>query len=478
MGEEISVGHFRKEDFSRYQHRLDAETTQLQQLFEEGALSSRHGRGGFELEAWLVDPAGNPAPINKDYLALLGDEALFSPELSQFNVELNSTPQWVEGEALSLMHEELQANWSYCRRVAQRLDADLVMIGILPTLDESMLTLAHMSDMERYRALNEQVLRLRHGKPLQLDIQGTHHLRTEHGDVMLEAATTSFQIHLQVDQARAVRYYNAMQILSAPMVALSANSPLLFGKRLWQETRIPLFEQAVAVGGIAGAAFGPVKRVSFGTGYARKSVMEVFAENRDHFPLLLPVDLGEASDRFAHIRLHNGTIWRWNRPLIGFDEDGTPHLRIEHRVIPAGPTVVDTLANSAFFFGLVHTLAEQSEPPEQQLDFAAARDNFYQAARLGLQAPVDWFNGRHGRMADLLPTLIPLARDGLRAQSIDEEAITFYLGIIEERLATAQSGSAWQLKWLDHRGSDDMSGLLAAYRAQHDSGKPVHQWTI
>jgi gamma-glutamylcysteine synthetase len=477
MGQEIDASHFRKEDFLRFERHLKAERDHLQQLFDAQSLSSHHGTGGFELEAWLVDGAGCPAPINEQYLSMLGDEALFSPELSQFNVELNSTPLQVEGNALSRMQDELQGNWDYCRSVAQQLEADLVMVGILPTVRDEMLTLQHMSDMERYRALNEQVLRLRQGKPLQLDIQGVHHLRTEHADVMLEAATTSFQIHLQVDLQRSVRYYNAMQILSAPMVALTANSPLLFGKRLWQETRIPLFEQAVAVGGIAGAAFGPMKRVSFGTGYARHSLMEVFAENRDHFPPLLPVDLGEEQARLNHLRLHNGTIWRWNRPLIGFDEDGTPHLRIEHRVIPSGPTVLDTIANSAFFFGLVHTLAEQDEAPEQQLDFASARDNFYQSARLGLAAQVDWLGGHHGRMSELLQSLLPLAREGLQGQGCSDADIELYLGVIEARLENGQTGSAWQLAWLDRHG-EDMTGLVAAYREQHDSGEPVHRWPI
>jgi hypothetical protein len=477
MGQEIHASHFHKEDFKRFSRRLNEESALLQRLFDEGGLSSKHGSGGFELEAWLVDGAGDPAPINEPFLKMLGDEALYSPELSKFNIELNSTPLQVGGDALSRMQRELQGNWDYCRRVAQQLDADLVMIGILPTVRDEMLTPRYMSDMVRYRALNEQVLRLRQGKPLHLNIHGIQHLRSEHKDVMLEAATTSFQIHLQVEPSRALRYYNAMQILSAPMVALSGNSPLLFGKRLWQETRIPLFEQAVAVGGIAGADFGPMKRVSFGTGYARHSLMEVFAENRDHFPLLLPVDLGEETARLNHLRLHNGTIWRWNRPLIGFDEDGTPHLRIEHRVLPSGPTVLDSIANSAFFFGLVHSLAEQDEAPEQQLNFAAARDNFYQAARLGLAAPVDWIDGRHGRMRDLLQTLLPRARDGLQRQGCNEADIALYLGVIEARLQNGQTGSAWQLGWLDRHG-EDLGALVAAYREHQDSGEPVHCWDI
>jgi len=307
MGQEISASHFKKQDFSRFARRLDEETALLRRWFDEDGLSQRHGIGGFELEAWLVDRAGQPAPINEQYLALLGDSALYSPELSQFNIELNSTPLPLAGDALRRMHRELEQNWGHCRAVAQQLEAELVMIGILPTVSERMLTLEHMSRMERYRALNEQVLRLRQGRPLALDIVGEQHLQALHGDVMLEAATTSFQIHLQVAHEKAVRYYNAMQILSAPMVAISANSPLLFGKRLWLETRIPLFEQAVAIGGIAGAAFGPLRRVSFGSGFARHSVMEVFQENADHFPLLLPVELDESNDSLSHLRLHNGT---------------------------------------------------------------------------------------------------------------------------------------------------------------------------
>jgi len=477
MGQEISASRFKKQDFARFEKRLAEETSLLREHFEQQALSTRHAVGGFELEAWLVDRHGKPAPINEEYLALLGDTALYSPELSRFNVEINSTPMPLQGDVLGRMHTELQRNWGRCREVAQQLDADLVMIGILPTVEDTMLSLVNMSRMERYRALNEQVLRLRQGRPLELDIVGDEHLQALHGDVMLEAATTSFQIHLQVAQEKAVRYYNAMQILSAPMVAISTNSPMLFGKRLWQETRIPLFEQAVAIGGIAGGAFGPLKRVSFGSGYARNSIMEVFAENAEHFPLLLPVDLGEEISTFSHLRLHNGTIWRWNRPLIGFDDDGTPHLRIEHRVIPAGPTVIDTLANTAFFYGLAYSLAEQPTPPEQLMEFSRARDNFYAAARYGLAAQVTWLDGRRGRIGELLQQLLLQARMGLEQLGCEAELNDYYLSIIEQRLLTGQTGSAWQLAYLDRHGND-LNALVSAYLERQDSGKPVHEWTL
>jgi len=477
MGQEISGSHFKKQDFERFARRLNEETALLRHWFETDALSRQHGVGGFELEAWLVDRAGLPAPINEQYLALLGDSALYSPELSQFNIELNSTPLPLAGDALRSMHRELEQNWGHCREVAQQLEADLVMIGILPTVSNRMLTLEHMSRMERYRALNEQVLRLRQGQPIELDIVGDEHLQTLHGDVMLEAATTSFQIHLQVARDKAVRYYNTMQLLSAPMVAISANSPLLFGKRLWQETRIPLFEQAVAIGGIAGAALGPLRRVSFGSGYARNSMMEVFQENAEHFPLLLPVALDERNESLSHLRLHNGTIWRWNRPLVGFDDDGTPHLRIEHRVIPSGPTVLDTIANCAFFYGLAYSLAEQDEPPEQLLEFSRVRDNFYAAARYGLNATVSWLGGQHGRMAELLQQLLPLAREGLDSMGCDDADSDAYLSVIEQRLSSGQTGAAWQLAYIDKHGAD-LAALVGAYQLRQNSGEPVHSWPL
>lgn len=477
MGQEISGSHFRKQDFSLFAQRLREETALLRQCFEQRTLSQRHAIGGFELEAWLVDAQGEPAPINERYLERLGDTALYSPELSRFNIEINSSPLALEGDALERMQRELESNWARCREVAQQMDADLVMVGILPTLRDTMLTLHNMSRKERYRALNEQVLRLRRGKPLRLDIVGEQHLVSLHRDVMLEAATTSFQIHLQVAQDKAVRYYNAMQILSAPMVAISANSPLLFGMRLWQETRIPLFEQAVATGGIAGGASGPLKRVSFGSGYARRSMMELFAENAEHFPLLLPADLGGEAASFNHLRLHNGTIWRWNRPLVGFDEDATPHLRIEHRVIPSGPTILDTMANAAFFFGLTRALAEQEEAPETRLEFFQARDNFYAAARYGLNAQVTWLDGRRGRMAELLYPLLELAREGLLGLGCESHLAEYYLSIIAQRLRNGQTGAAWQLRYLERHG-DDMRALVAAYRKQQESGRPVHRWPV
>ncbi len=477
MGQEIEAARFSRADFVAYAGRLRAETELLGEWFRDAVFSVRDRMGGFELEAWLVDDAARPAPVNEVFLRRLGNPMVV-PELARFNVELNDHPQHLWGSALSRFEASLGATWRQCTRVAEGMQAHLMMIGILPTVQESELSPANMSDLKRYRALNEQVLRLREGRPLELDINGREHLRTQQQSVMLEAATTSFQLHLKVHPDMAARAYNASIMLAAPMVAVSSNSPYLFGHDLWSETRIPLFEQSVAVGGIAGASQGPLRRVTFGSGYARESILECFVENEQHYPVLLPMLFSDGVERMSHLRLHNGTIWRWNRPLIGFDYDGIPHLRIEHRVVPGGPTIADVIANAALFFGLMQSLMSQEGPPEHELAFASARDNFYAAAHQGLDAHVAWLDGRRGSVQALLAEqLLPQARAGLASLEIDAADIERYLGIIEARVRSGQTGSAWQRAWVARHGRD-MPALTHAYRQHQDRQAPVHEWNL
>jgi gamma-glutamyl:cysteine ligase YbdK (ATP-grasp superfamily) len=477
MGQEIEAARFTPEDFVEYADRLRAETVLLGEWFSADAFSPRDRMGGFELEAWLIDSDGRPAPRNEKFLKQL-DNPMVVPELARFNVELNDHPQHLWGSALSRFEASLGSTWRQCRQAAANLRLRLLMIGILPTLEESALTQENMSDLKRYRALNEQVLRLREGRPLQLDITGHEHLSVAHDSVMLEAAATSFQLHLKVHPRIARRAYNASMIISAPMVAVAANSPWLFGHDLWSETRIPVFEQSVAVGGFAGASHGPLRRVTFGSGYVRDSILECFVENEQHYPLLLPMQFQDGLDQMSHVRLHNGTIWRWNRPLIGFDYDGMPHLRIEHRVIPGGPTIVDMIANAAMFFGLMQALMSAEVPPEQQLPFAIARDNFYAAAQHGMDAHVTWLDGQRSTVQHLLrEQLLPMARQGLEQLEIDSDDINRYLGIIENRIHSGQTGSVWQRAYVERHG-DDMAAMTNAYYAHQEQGAPVHEWNI
>jgi hypothetical protein len=429
--------------------------------------------GGFELEACLLDQKAGPAPLNQPLLERL-DEPLVVPELATFNVEINSTARFLQGDVFERMAEELQRVWDKCNRLAEPLGARMGMIGIMPTLQQQALTLHNMSPLNRYRALNEQVFKLRHDRPLSVHIEGRESLDLQHDDVMLESAATSFQIHLQVDEKQAAKFYNLSKIASAPMVAVSANSPYLFGHDLWDETRIPLFEQSIAVG-----ASDLTKRVSFGIRYVYESIMENFQANLQRYPVLLPLLMDEPVENLAHLRLHNGTIWRWNRPLIGFDEkSGKPHVRIEHRVVPAGPSVSDSIANAAFFFGLVTGMADRYESPEKEMGFIRARSNFYYAAREGLQAEFFWY-GWNTYTAEVLikEQLLEIAKAGLNRLGIEAASIDYWLGIIEQRVVRGLNGATWQRQWVSRHGAD-YKALMEAYLEKQESGKPVHEWSL
>lgn len=474
MGQEIGQAQFDDAAFREYERRLFHEAELLWSELAANRFSDIGEIGGYELESWLVDHNYFPAPINQAFLARL-DSPLVVPELSRFNVELNGAPLPLAGGALSSMARELEGTWQHCQDVAHELDSVLMMIGILPTVRQSDLCLANMSDLRRYRALNEQVLTRRAGRPLHIHIEGREYLHLEHPDVMLEAATTSFQVHLQSAQRDAVRYFNASLIAAAPLIAAAGNSPLLFDADLWDETRIALFEQSVDIGDQPEQGR---RRVSFGHGYARESLFECFADNLQTHPVLLPILMDAPPTQFAHLRLHNGTIWRWVRPLIGFDADGTPHLRIEQRVLPAGPTIADMLANAALYFGLARFLASLGDPPENGLAFEHARNNFYSASRHGLQASLTWLDGnRIDARALLLEEALPMARHGLKTLGIDAQDIEHYLGIIEARVRSGQTGAVWQRRYREKHEADNLH-LVAAYLERQRSGAPVHEWDL
>ena len=471
MGQEIDSSHFTEQDFQQFGVRLQQETALLERWFRESRFAAGPGIGGFELEAWLVDDQQRPAPLNQSFLARLGNP-LVVPELALFNVEFNTPQRRLEGAALSHMEQELSRLWHFSARIASEFRVQLAAIGILPTVQEQELTTASMTPRARYQALNEQVMRLRQGRPIRLAIEGADSLRLEHGDVMLEAAATSFQIHLQVRPDEAAAFFNTALALSAPLVAVAANSPYLFGKRLWEETRIPLFEQAVAV-----SDDPAYHRVTFGSGYLRSSLLELFQENLTRYPPLLPECADTLPENLHHLRLHNGAIWRWNRPLIGFDRNGLPHLRIEHRVVAAGPSIADMIANAALFYGLIYALGRTPQPTGS-LSFAQCRDNFYLAARRGLAADIVWLDGKAVALRQLLlQQLVPLARRGLETLDIRKADIDRYLGIIEGRLRTGQTGAAWQCAYIACHGPD-MAALTAAYLRQQRSGLPVHEWGL
>jgi gamma-glutamyl:cysteine ligase YbdK (ATP-grasp superfamily) len=477
MGQEIKHSLFEKRDFERFHSRLSEETRHLDKLITNDALSIRGMVAGFEIEAWLVDRNMQPVPDNEAFLKRL-NSPLACAELARFNIELNNRPVSLTGRALGILSQNLEKIVRPALQTAKDMNLCLLMIGTLPTLQESWLTLRNMSDLNRFRVLNEQIFHAREGEPIHIDIGGHEHLKIEHHDVMLEAAATSFQVHLQTPFDSAHQYYNAAIMASAPCVAVSANAPYLFNRDLWAETRIPLFEQAVEVGGYNSVSHGPLRRVSFGSGYAHKSIMECFRENLDHFPILLPVQFDSDAERMEYLRLHNGTIWRWNRPLVGFDDDGIPHIRIENRVIPAGPSLKDMMANAAFFYGLTQYLRMEKVDPEPVLPFHLAKDNFYQSSRYGLETTITWLTGEKVRLKQLfLKELIPQAMTGLERLGLCQVEVAQHMEVIQQRVESGRNGAVWQRLYAENHHRD-LKAMTTRYHTNQWSGAPVHQWKV
>jgi hypothetical protein len=475
MGQEIKSTGFGEEDYLRYQECLTRETEHLGALALSGGLGDDRYMAGFELEAWLLDHAGLPNPVNELFLQRLDDPWVVQ-ELSRFNVELNGPPVAMGSGALQALETSLAGTWQRCQAVAHDMDACLAMVGILPNVRPTDLSLENMSAMKRYVVLNREVQRLRRGEPIHIHIDGMEPLEMMRPDVMLEAATTSFQVHLQVPYALAGRYYNASLISCAPLLAAGANSPLLFGHRLWHETRVPLFEQSVELGGYDGLEDAAVRRVTFGQSYVGGDIIDLFRENLRLYPVLLPQLQDGAQTDYPHLRLHNGTIWRWVRPLVGFDGGGQIHVRLEQRVLPSGPSVLDMVANAAFYIGLSHALANLEPPAEASLGFEAVKANFYAAARYGLDVELMWLDGHVYPARDLLlGTCLPMAKGGLCAFGLPTEEAEHYLEVLAARIGSGQTGATWQLRDLE-REHGDIGRMLANYLENQRTGTPVHEW--
>ena len=471
MGEEIARDHFAEADFLKFREHLARETALLRKIQSEGGLSDEGPVIGLELEAWLIDHNFFPAPHNQSFLDRLSGESVVA-ELSRFNIEINTPIEEIAGEGLARMHDHLSETMRRCASNANEDVDTVIAIGTLPTLREADLSIDMMTPSNRYAALNQEAMRRRGGAPISLEIdscRGGVGFSATYQNVMAEAATTSLQLHLQLADEKMVAAYNASLILSAPLVAISANAPFLFGKPLWHETRIPIFEQALA------QPTG-LQRVTLGTGYAKDHLVELFEENLSDYPVLLPMcDDSKDDAEFACIKLHNGTLWRWVRPLIGRSSDGKPHIRIEQRVMPAGPSVLDMMANAALYFGAVEEMSRYIDTAVAELPFETMQVNFYAAARDGLNAHIDWFGKSAVRpVASVLEDLIPLAESGLRKLGMAERLIDKYLSTVSMRLESRQNGANWQLEQFDRHG--DFHRLTADYLANQRSGLPVHEW--
>jgi hypothetical protein len=445
---------------------------------------------GLEIEINLIDGEAEPAMRNAEVLAAIASPN-FQTELGQFNLEINLRPRLIAGDGFADYEQDLRTSLGQADEQAHKFDTGLVLVGILPTLTTSHTVLANISANPRYRVLNEQIVDAR-GDDISIDIRGIERLTTRADSIAPEAANTSVQCHLQVSPDSFANYWNASQAIAAVEVAVGSNSPFLFGRRLWDETRIALFEQATDTRPEELKAQGVRPRVWFGERWIT-SIFDLFEENVRYFPALLPIEEDEdpvevlqsgGVPTLGELRLHNGTVYRWNRPVYDI-MNGLPHLRVENRVLPAGPTVVDMLANAAFYFGLVHSFAEADRPVWSQLPFSAAEENFHKGCIDGIRASIWWPRLGEVRAASLvLDHLLPRAYAGLDAFGVQAPIRDRLLGIVEQRCRLQRTGSVWQTEMvarLEATGLDRADALRQMTRryVQHmHTNEPVHTWPV
>ncbi|NGO14244.1 glutamate--cysteine ligase [Streptomyces sp. HC44] len=496
MGEKVEAASFGLSDRQRYRGKLRQCLAGLERLLAENRFDRPKNLMGLEIELNLADPDGMPRMMNAQVLERIASRD-FQTELAMFNLEVNIAPHRLGDRVFDRLAEELRTALAYAHRKANEVDAGIVMIGILPTLARDDLISANISDVDRYTLLNDQIVAAR-GEDFTLDIDGVERLSCTSASIAPEAACTSVQLHLQVTPDRFADVWNAAQAIAAAQIAVGANSPFLFGRELWRESRPPLFLQSTDTRPPELQAQGVRPRTWFGERWI-SSAYDLFEENLRYFPALLPICDDEDPQRvlddggiprLAELVLHNGTVYRWNRPVYGID-DGVPHLRVENRVLPAGPTVTDVIANAAFYYGLVRALAEDARPVWTRLPFEAAAANFDHACRYGIDAHLEWpRRGRYGGTTRVPAVqlvrdeLLPLAEAGLDAWGVEPADRKFYLGVIEERCIRRVNGASWQSSTF-HRALEtgmDRETALAATTKRYGElmhlGEPVHTWPV
>lgn len=462
----------------------------LERMIREDCFEKGIRRFGAEQELFLVGNGWRPAPLGTAVLERLQDGP-FTPELALFNLEINLPPERLEGDPFTRVERQLTALVERAREAAAAEGANIVLCGILPTLAKSDLTLDQITPKPRYRALNEALNRMRGGE-YHLRIEGTDELIVRHDSVMLEACNTSCQVHLQVTPEEFPLFYNVAQLIAAPVLAASVNSPLLFGRRLWAETRIALFQQSLDTRSATPYVRDMSPRVRFGERWVRASVAELYADDLARFRVLMagPVppdpiaklDRGELPGLEA-LQLYNSTIYRWNRPCIGV-RDGIAHLRIESRALPSGPSIVDEVANAALWTGLILGAAEELGDPAALIPFTEAKSNFLAAARDGLRAGLKWVDGEVWSASRLLlEELIPMARRGLLGAGVDDADADRYLAVLRDRVTSGITGSEWILRSLDGMEgagtrAERLAAVTAATVARQRNGDPVHTWEL
>ena len=489
MGEEVNQTDYSRAHRREYRRKVQQCLDVFETMLNQSSFEFERPLTGMEIECNLVDSAYQPAMSNREVLQAIADPA-YQTELGAYNIEFNVPPRRLPGRSALELEAEVRASLNAAEAKANGHDAHIVMVGILPTLMPEHLSGRWMSESTRYQALNDSIFTAR-GEDILIDIGGPERLSLQTESIAPESACTSMQLHLQVSPADFAHNWNAAQVLAGPQLAVGANSPYFYGHQLWAETRIELFAQATDTRPDELKTQGVRPRVWFGERWIT-SIFDLFEENVRYFPALLPETTDEdpeavlaagGAPKLQELRLHNGTIYRWNRPIYDIAR-GRPHLRVENRVLPAGPTIVDTVANAAFYYGLVRMLVDDERPVWTQMSFSAAHDNFYAGAKDGLDARVYWPGVGEAPASELvLRRLLPMAREGLTRWEVDSGDADRLMEIIERRCVEHVNGASWQAaafhKLYDRLDrADALREMTVRYRDHMHSNEPVHTWPL
>jgi len=483
----LSVRPILNESRSLFTKQLLDDIKALDIMYNQGLFEKGHQRIGAEQEIALVDAAGRPSMKGPGLLESLPSQ--FTTEIGQFNLELNLDPFELDADAFDKTEHQLRKMLYLLEQKGGQEDTYPLLTGIMPSLHRKHLDVEYMSPRVRYAVLSEAIRKLR-GTDFEIHIQGADELIARLDTVMYEACNTSWQLHLQIDPRDFVEQYNWAQYISGPVLAATANSPLLFGRELWHETRIALFQQSIDTRSSSNHLRDKLNRVSFGQHWLSKGPSEAFKDNISRFPSILTGDIEEDSleilangaiPKLKALNLHNGTVYSWNRPCYGISDTGYPHLRIENRYIPSGPSIPDAMANFAFWVGLMKGMPENYGLLSEKIPFKVAKDNFYRAARSSMYSVFNW-DGRQVTAAKLiLDELVPIAEEGLRVAGIPQNKIDRFLGIIERRAILRQNGAVWMIK--NFRKLAECYGkgvavqeLTQALRERQKTDQPVHEW--
>lgn len=465
----------------------------LEYMLENDWIEKGITRFGAELEMVVVDNKTlKPNNIAMEVLDKMKRSKWIETELAQFNLEFNLEPREFKGGNFALMEQEMHGYLKKLDKVLQEFDSTYVLTGILPTLQKFHLNQENLTPRQRYFALIDAIKQLGMGKHVELKLFGIDELFVKHDTPLLEAANTSFQVHLQCDAHEYVKMYNIAQLLAAPSISVSANSPIVFGKRLWHESRIATFEQALDTRSTNEHMREQSTRVSFGKDWINDSILDIYKEDIARFKVLLNSEVD--SDSWESIKrkkapkldallVHNSTVYRWNRPQYGISDNGKPHLRIENRVMPSGPSVPDIAANAVFWLGAMKGMANQYDDIRKKINFSALKDNFGRSARLGLEADYTWMKGKKIHIRELIKKeLLPIAREGLKSCKVHTKDIDKYLGIIGERVKKKTNGAIWMLDSYEHllkqkvSKDETLTALTYCIIKNQKKNMPVHTW--